>query len=409
VIGEVGAGIQVSPNSSRLLRRWGLGKHLDDVAVKPEAIVFRRYDTGERVGFTKWGEVMEKDYGSPYYHIHRADFHKLLYDLVAPHVTIILGSTVIGCDPSPASPSVTLKSGKVVKADLIVGADGVKSSIQRVVSGKSNRAEATGDAAYRATIPASLMLRDPELREFIERPQMVGWMAPGRHLMAYPIRRKEEYNLVLLHPDDGSVESWTAEGSADKMRRDFDDFEPRARKLLGFVQSTLKWRLMDRKPLDKWIHDSGRVILLGDACHPMLPYRAQGAAMAIEDGAVLGNLLSRISHISQLRPLLQAYQDLRLPRTAAVQESSRLNQHIFHLPDGPEQRKRDESMRRAMALELSGNAEALRSESSGNQNQWADKTKSEILFGYDADAEVEEWWAAHGRELESLVPIRSKL
>lgn len=131
--------------------------------------------------------------------------------------------------------------------------------------------------------------------------------------------------------------------------------------------------------------------------------------MAIEDGAVLGNLLSRISRISQLGPLLQAYQDLRLPRTAAVQESSRLNQRIFHLPDGPEQRERDENMRKAMALELSGNVEVLRHESAGNQNQWADKAKSDILFGYDADAEVESWWATHRRELELLVPVRSKL
>ena len=199
----------------------------------------------------------------------------------------------------------------------------------------------------------------------------------------------------------------------------------RVRRLLGFVQSTLKWRLMDRKPLNKWIHDSGRVILLGDACHPMLvrriadlllgitadvlpkPYRAQGASMAIEDGAVLGNLLSRISHISQLRPLLQAYQDLRLPRTAEVQGSSRLNQHIFHLPDGPEQRERDANMRKAMALELSGDTEALRRESIGNQNQWADKAKSAILFGYDADAEVDKWWTAHRKELEA--PARAKL
>ena len=189
VIGEVGAGIQVSPNSSRLLRRWGLERHLDEIAVKPEGIAFRRYDTGELVGFTKWEGVTERNYGSPYYHIHRADFHKLLYDLVAPHVTILLGSTVVGCDPDPVSPSVTLQSGKVVRADLIVGADGVKSYIQRVVSGKPNRAEPTGDAAYRATIPASLMMQDPELREFIEHPQMAGWMAPGRHLMAYPIVR----------------------------------------------------------------------------------------------------------------------------------------------------------------------------------------------------------------------------
>ena len=189
VIGEVGAGIQVSPNSSRLLRRWGLAKHLDDIAVKPEGIAFRRYNTGERVGFTKWGELIEREYGAPYYHIHRADFHKLLYDLVAPHVTILLGSTVTGCDPDPVSPSVTLASGKVMRADLIVGADGVKSYIQRVVSGKPIPAEPTGDAAYRAIIPASLMMQDPELREFIEHPQMAGWMAPGRHLMAYPIVR----------------------------------------------------------------------------------------------------------------------------------------------------------------------------------------------------------------------------
>lgn len=129
--------------------------------------------------------------------------------------------------------------------------------------------------------------------------------------------------------------------------------------------------------------------------------------MAIEDAAVLGNLLSRISHISQLGPLLKAYQDLRLPRTAAVQESSRLNQHIFHLPDGPEQRERDESMRVAMALELAGKTAELRRQSVGNQNQWADKTKSDILFGYDADAEVDRWWASHGRELQ--VVLRSKL
>ena len=187
VIGEVGAGIQVSPNSSRLLRRWGLGKHLEVIAVKPEGIVFRRYSTGERVGYTKWGELMERDYNSPYYHIHRADFHKLLFDLVAPHVTILLDSTVVKCDPGPTAPSVTLKCGRVLKADLIVGADGVKSYIQQIIAGKPSRADPTGDAAYRATIPASLMMQDPELREFIEHPQMTAWMAPGRHLMAYPI------------------------------------------------------------------------------------------------------------------------------------------------------------------------------------------------------------------------------
>ena len=192
---EVGAGIQVSPNASRLFWRWGLGKQLDDIAVKPEGISFRRYNTGERVGFTKWGQVMDEDYGAPYYHVHRADLHKLLYDLVAPHATILLGSAVAACDADPVLPSITLKSGEVMKADLIVGADGVKSYLQQVVSGKPTPAEATGDAAYRATIPTSLMMQDPELREFVEHPQMVGWMAPGRHLMAYPIVRPSPFPL----------------------------------------------------------------------------------------------------------------------------------------------------------------------------------------------------------------------
>ena len=190
VIGDIGAGIVVAPNSSRLLLRWGLGKHLDEVAVKPESITLRRYDTGERIGFAKRGEVAEREYGAPTYHTHRADLHKLLYDFVAPHVTILLGSPVAECDPDPVSPSVTLKSGKVVRGDLIVGADGIKSFIQQVVSGKQNPAESTGDAAYRAIIPASSLMQDPKLHELIEPPQLTSWMAPGRHVVAYLIVRR---------------------------------------------------------------------------------------------------------------------------------------------------------------------------------------------------------------------------
>jgi len=405
-IGEVGAGIQVSPNVTRLLIRWGLGEALAEVAVKPEALVFRRYSNGERVAFTRWGEKMD-EFGAPYYHIHRADFHKLLYDLALPSMTLRLNSTVVGCDPE--RPSLTLASGETVKGDLILGADGVKSYIQQVVLGRANPARATGDAAYRALIPTSLMMEDPDLRPFVEKPEMTGWMGPGRHIMAYNIRAKREYNLVMLHPDDGSVESWTAEGSADKMRADFADFEPRVQKMLSMVKSTLKWRLMDRLPLDTWIHPAGRVALLGDACHPMLPYRAQGAAMAIEDAAMLGTLLSHISSISQLKPLLYAYESLRLPRTAETQASARLNQTIFHLPDGPEQEARDSQMRKAAEVEeamLERERQGLPVEEEsmeGNPNMWADRKKNEAQFGYDADEVADRWWREVGeREIGPL-------
>ena len=187
---------------------------------------------------------------------------------------------------------------------------------------------------------------------------------------------------------------------------------------------------MDRKPLNTWIHPSHCVILLGDSCHPMLvslvpyqsnfveltgpfsfperpqPYRAQGAAMAIEDAAVLGNLLSRLAHPDQLPILLQAYQDLRLPRTAETQNQSRLNQKIFHLPDGPEQEQRDADMRRAAELELARthNGKLGGDAAEGSSNQWADERKSKIQFGYDADEAADQWWRDGGeRALQQVV------
>ncbi|KAG8980865.1 hypothetical protein FRB94_002698 [Tulasnella sp. JGI-2019a] len=388
-IGEVGAGIQVSPNVSRLLIKWGLGDALEKIAVMPDGIEFRRWHTGEKVGYTAWGQSFAEEYGAPYYHIHRADFHRLLYDLcmsLPDQITLRLNARVSSVDPSATSPSCTLSSGEVVKCDMIVGADGVKSTLREIIVGKTDKPVPTGDAAYRAIISTDKMINDPDLKELVDSPRMVGWMGPQKHVMTYCIRAKREFNMVLLLPDDGSVESWHVEGSADKMRQDFAGWDPKLTKLLNMVPSTLKWKLMARSPLDTWVHPNGRVALIGDACHPMLPYRAQGAAMAIEDGAVLGNLFSRITHRSQIAPLLYAFETLRLPRTSLVQASSRLNQKIFHLPDGPEQEARDAAMRQAMRGELA----------TGNPNQWADKEKSRALFGYDADWAVDEWWETRG-------------
>jgi salicylate hydroxylase len=191
-LGEVGAGIQVSPNASRLLLRWGLGAALRACAVEPAAIVFRRYDSGVRVGYTRWGARMARDHRAPYYHVHRADYHAMLHNLAraAPGVRIRLDATVREVQPDPAvggGPSVTLSCGEVLHADVIIGADGVKSTLQKAVTGLDDRATPTGDAAYRAVVSTDLMLADPELRPFVETPEMTAWMAPGRHLMAYCI------------------------------------------------------------------------------------------------------------------------------------------------------------------------------------------------------------------------------
>lgn len=419
-IAEVGAGIQVSPNVARVLQSFGLGERLARDAVEPEGIVFRRWKTGELVGRTDWSN-MKKLYGAPYYHVHRADLHNMLMDVTLPLVSLRLATWVKGYD---GKGTIRISTGPdsedTLRADLIVGADGVKSQLRSAVVGSADQATATGDAAYRAIVPTWKLLEDPDLRELVERPHMTGWMGPGRHVMGYCIRAKNEYNLVLLHPDDGSVESWSAEGSADKMRADFDGWEPRVAKLLSFVPSTLKWKLMDRRPLDTWIHPDGALVLLGDACHPMLPYRAQGAAMAIEDGAVLGALFARLQSAEQVPTLLKAYEDLRLQRTADVQASSTLNQHIFHLPDGPGQEERDAMMRETLNGKNYGTGLPPRDATpaavvvvaptngepshEGNPNQWADTRKSEKLFGYDADSAAAAWLVEHG--LETLEPVQ---
>jgi salicylate hydroxylase len=246
------------------------------------------------------------------------------------------------------------------------------------------------------------MIKDPDLKPFVDLPEMTGWMGPKRHIMAYNIRGKKEFNIVVLHPDtNGQAESWDAEVGAEVMREEFADWEPRVRKLLALVPSTMNWTLMDRAPLDTWVHKDGKVALLGDSCHPMLPYRAQGSAMAVEDGAVLGNLFSRISSRKQIGPLLHAYQEIRYDRASATQNASRFNQKIFHLEDGPEQEERDNQMREAMyAAQRAFRGEVAEQDTAGegNPNTWADKSKSKIQFSYDADAEAEKWWEEKGEK-----------
>ncbi|KAF9490643.1 FAD/NAD(P)-binding domain-containing protein [Pleurotus eryngii] len=409
-IGEVGAGIQLGPNFTRLLIRWGLGEKLKEFGVIPLAFRFRRYEDGRTVGWTKWGEGMEREHGSPYYHIHRADLHRLLLELARPFMSLSTNSRVVSADPGV--PAVTLESGAVIHADLIIGADGVKSTIREIVVGGPDKPVATGDAAYRAIIPTAAMLQDPGLKHLVDETEMTGWIGPKKHIIGYCIRGKKEYNLVMAHPAPATEESYTAEGSTDKMRADFAGWEPQVQKLLALVPSTLIWPLLDRAPLDTWIHGDGRIILLGDACHPMLPYRAQGSAMAVEDAAVLGNLLSRLTSRGQLTPLLYAYQSLRYPRATTTQAAARGNQNVFHLEDGPAQEARDASMNTAMDLALRAAAGEVLDDScetAGNSNIWADRQKNRDQFGYDADEEVERWWARNHGLIDTPVGVNPRL
>ncbi|KAF8901859.1 hypothetical protein CPB84DRAFT_1776847 [Gymnopilus junonius] len=395
-LATIGAGIQVSPNVTRLMIRWGLGEKLQELGVVPTGISLRRYANGDVIGWKNWGDNMEKDHGAPYYVIHRGDLHSILLEHARPYMKLRLNSMVMNVDPH--APSITLQSGEVVKTHLIVGADGINSRVRSVVFGNERGPTLTGDASYRALVPTSVMMNDPDLKGLLNGGSNI-WMGPGRHLVAYPIRGHKLFNVVTAHPSK-STDKNSRSVDPDAMRKDFAAFEPRIQKLLSLISFTTLWPLMDCQPLEKWVHNAGSVCLLGDACHPMLPYRAQGAAMAIEDAAVLGNLLSRITNRGQLGLLLLAYQSIRYPRATTAQAESRMNQRTFHLPDGPEQKKRDDSMRQAKEAALKeANGEFVGDNHVGNENLWADKERNERTFSHDVDVEVARWWSEHGQDI----------
>ncbi|KAH6897960.1 hypothetical protein BKA70DRAFT_1528082 [Coprinopsis sp. MPI-PUGE-AT-0042] len=383
---EIGAGLQISPNITKLFDRWGVGNKLREVGITPTGFTLRRYKDGEVLNQRELRE--EKEYGASSCAVHRADAQRILVDLAAPYAALRLNSRVVDIDPS--TPSATLSSGEVVKADLLIGADGIHSRVRDTVVGHKEDATPTGDAAYRATIPAELIQADPDLKFLVEGYISNVWIGPGRRIVGYLVR-KDTYNIAMIHPARDANEDFK-EASLEDMKAQFTGWEPRVMKLLDLVPSTILWSLLDRSPLESWVHSDGKVCLLGDACHPMLPYRAQGAAMALEDAAVIGNLLSRITSLSELPALLRAYQTIRHGRASSTQYSSRENREIFHLPDGPAQEARDAAMRATMEAALKEAKGESFEDCKGAATLRAERDASMVQYGYDADEEVEKWW-----------------
>lgn len=206
--------------------------------------------------------------------IHRADLHNALIEHALAQETVQLreNSPVLDVCFEPASPSVTLANGTVIRADVVLAVDGIKSTIrERLLNDSSVKAEPTGDAAYRIMLPRAVMQSDPELRELVDEPQATRWLGPNRHVIAYPVRGHELYNVVLVHPDrHGVQESWTTRGSKQSMIENYRGWDRRVTKLIDLVRDdeVLEWKLCLHSPLRTWVR--GSVALLGDACHPML-------------------------------------------------------------------------------------------------------------------------------------------
>ncbi|KUI64272.1 3-hydroxybenzoate 6-hydroxylase 1 [Cytospora mali] len=380
---EVGAGIQVPPNSGRLLERWGVMKHLAQSSVQPENINFRRWQNGAIIGVTELSSQFSSQYGAPYYVVHRAHLHAALHTrAVELGVKIRLNSKVDTYNPEIAS--IVLSDGSRFQGDLVVAADGVKSRARSLVSPSGQGVpKYTGYAVYRATVDVQKMKGRHETSWVLGQPNLNLWIGEERHAMTYCIAGGQSFNMVLSHPDRNNFSFPVVEEEVlETMRKEFEGWDPYLTAIIGLIDKVMKTPLMSGAALDRWVAPSSRLVILGDAAHAMLPYMSQGAAMAVEDGAALAVVLSQITSVKQLKFALKVFENERVKRTSMMQEASMVNSMIWHFKDGPLQQARDA----AMSPECEGKHFV------SSPNQWSDPATQVWAYGYDAERVMEEAW-----------------
>ena len=319
-----GAGIQLSPNCSRVLHELGLAQALQAQAFLPEGTQFRHWRTGRVITESTLGAEIAERYGAPYYHMHRGDLLEVLLDAAQKHPSIELrtGSAVsdfIQLDDASVQVQV---DGRLESAAGLVGADGIHSQVRQSLWGEQ-AATFTGNIAWRMLVPTA------KLPQGMVRPMSTVWWGPGKHFVHYYVRGGDYVNCVCVVEKAGwQVESWTEVGELSELRQDFAGWHPSVLTLIDKADPAelYKWALFDRPPMPQW--GKGCITLLGDACHPTLPFMAQGAAMAIEDAAVLAACLSQDQSVAKA---VRRYEDLRRQRTAGIQLGSRRNARVFHL------------------------------------------------------------------------------
>ena len=268
---QVGAGIQIPPNSSRILKHYGLLDNIEAVSVRPRDFILRSYRDGAILSKLNMVPYAEEHYGFPYLHIHRADYHRILVDEAERlGIAMRLGCTVIGIDFDKGV--VRMRDKADFQADLILGCDGLKSICRETLLGHADPPHLTGDLAYRIVIKAEDMKKHPDLRELVEKPAINYWMGPHGHVVCYLLQGGGLYNIVLICPDNLPEMLNTAKADLQEMLDFFENWDPKLKTLLGMVKETTKWRLMNSREMDRWSHPSGRFVLLGDACHATLPY-----------------------------------------------------------------------------------------------------------------------------------------
>lgn len=382
------AGLQVTPNATRLFKVWGIYDSLVPLATFPKEVAVHRYDGSKLLAYEPdFQKQIDERYGSPFWGMHRVDLQRAMANRCDElGVTLRLNSRVISVDFD--APSVDLEN-ETIKCDIIVCTDGLWSQTRSQFLGRPSPAILTGDLAYRIVINTEDLHGPdaPELKAFIAAETVNFWAGPQTHVVAYTMRAGAVYNIVLLCPDDLPASVTKSAGDIEEMRKWFNGWDPILQKFLGQVKNVAKWKLMWVDTLPEWANKRGTFVMAGDCCHPMLPYLAQGANSSLEDGAVLGYLLGKVNYETrdtQLPKMAELYQELRKERGETIAKETFKQREDFHMVDGPAQEARDARM---VAMLRTG-VEA------DFPSRWTCPRVQRWLYGYDAYSVVKEGFAA---------------
>jgi 2-polyprenyl-6-methoxyphenol hydroxylase-like FAD-dependent oxidoreductase len=316
---RVGAGIQMTPNAMKVLRHLGVEERLRRVAFRSELRLSREWDSGKVTSELRLGEEFERRFGAPFLYLHRADLHAAIESSV-PAGVVRFDMQLVGLDRTAGGISLAFANGSRALADAVIGADGVHSVVREIVLGPE-KPRFSGRVAYRSLFPVE------RLGAAGVRPvHHTKWWGPDRHVVIYYVTAQRDQIYFVTSVPEGAEwmtrESWSAKGDVDELRKAYSGFHPEVRAVMDACPGVHKWALLERDPLPRW--GEGRVVLLGDACHPMTPYMAQGAASALEDAVMLARCLERTG-ADGVDEAFRLYEDTRKPRTSAIQAKSSSN------------------------------------------------------------------------------------
>ncbi|TFY83922.1 hypothetical protein EWM64_g92 [Hericium alpestre] len=384
-------GSRMPPNMTKVFYHWGMGDKIMEPGVISERVVMQQYRSGTMLGSHRWDKEMLEEAGGEFVFIHHAKLRRILYETALElGATIRFRSKVV--EVSEDSRSVTLSSGEELRADVVIGADGVHGPCRLAVDEEADSGRPSGLMMFNAIIPGESMRTDPDLAPLLDGEFISLWVWFGENhcALCFPIAKSDDCAFYFYAPDEGNAQDvWNDMVSAKEVsdHATVSDAERRLKKLARLARQPSRIRCTEWPDLDDWVHESGRLVVVGEAAHPFPPGSIQGSSMSLEDASTLAKLFSHLISYDQIESFLYAFQELRQGRVKKNRITDMANIYFMTM-SGEESRQRDKAM-----LAMQSKGQNVLGGDDGNKQQWDENRDT---FDYDAEDEADNWWVQWG-------------